>query len=146
AGVFHLEARVDLSGERTGLYFDRGLINNAQYKYYFIAEGLSGARTAATAPLSVMAKADALPPEGAILINNGAAFTASPNVTLQLTASPDTTQMLISQDPSFTGAALIPFAASVPFTLAGPFSGPTTVTVFAIFRDAAQNDSVVYHA
>jgi hypothetical protein len=143
--VFNLVARVNLGADRSGLYFDRGLETDAVYRYYLRAEGLSGAVTPATEVFSAVPKADPVPPDGAVVINGGAPFTTSPNVTLSLLASGDAASVLISQNSSFAGVGPLPMAATVPFTLAGPLPGPFVATVYVRYRDNDLNESIVYH-
>jgi len=139
-----LHDRVDLLGDRSGVYYDRGLANDVPYFYALVAEGHSGARTPATAWFWGVPKADPVPPVGTVRINHGDPFTASLNVTVQCSASPDTKEVMLSEHPAFTGAAYQSFAPSLPFTLA-PRPGPAVATIYAKFRDAALNESTVEH-
>jgi outer membrane protein assembly factor BamB len=74
------------------------------------------------------------PPQGALTINNGAACTSSPNVTLSISnnGNPNVNEMRISEDPFFTGVPWIPYAPSISFTLSAGFG---TKTVYAQLRD-----------
>ncbi|HKV09668.1 MAG TPA: hypothetical protein VJ725_16120 [Thermoanaerobaculia bacterium] len=126
-------------------YYDKGLVNDAVYLYYLVAEGESGARTAPTETFEATPKADPLPPAGWVQINQGDVFTGSPKVELQLGTSGDAVEMLISQDPTFDRVAPQPIASSIPYTLTQPASGAGVATVYVKFRDAAQNESIVYH-
>jgi hypothetical protein len=143
--VLKLLTRVDLSTEKSGIYYDKGLVNDAVYLYYLVAEGESGARTAPTEPFQATPKADPLPPKGWIVLNQGDVFTASRDVELRLDTSDDAVEVLISQDPTFDGAAPRPVAPSINYTVAQPASGTGVATVYAKFRDAAGNESIVYH-
>jgi len=69
-------------------------------------------------------------------INNGAEFTGDPNVTLSLCA-PHATDMMISNDENFTGAAWESYAESEPWTLntEGQLVAPRFV--YAAFKDEA---------
>ena len=51
---------------------------------------------------------------------------------------------MLSEDPSFADAAYQPMAPVLPFLLA-PRAGPAVATLYAKFRDAAQNESVAVH-
>ena len=141
---WQLHDRVDLTVDRSGIYYDRGLVNDVPYFYALVAEGHSGARTPATMWFFGVPRADPLPPDGIIAINNGDPFTASPFVMVNLNASPDATEVMLSEDPAFTGAAYQPLAPALPFLLA-PSPTPRLATLYAKFRDAAQNESVVAH-
>jgi hypothetical protein len=142
--VWLLHDRVDLLADPSGVYYDRGLVNDVPYFYALVAEGHSGARTPATMWFFGVPKADPVPPVGTAQINNGDPFTASLNVTVQFSASPDTKEVMLSENPTFAGAAYQSFAGSLPFTLA-PRPGPAVATIYAKFRDAALNESTVEH-
>jgi hypothetical protein len=142
--VWTLLDRVDLGVDPSGIYYDRGLANEVPYFYALVAEGHSGARTAATAWFVGVPKADPIPPDGTLVINDGAPFTASLNVTVQLSASADATEVMLSQDPAFAGAAYQPFAPNLPFTLS-PGPGPSVATIYGKFRDPSLNESIVAH-
>ncbi len=139
-----LHERVDLTVDHSGIYYDRGLVNDVVYFYALVAEGHSGARTAATAWFGGVPKADPIPPDGAMMINMGDHFTASPVVKVQFGVSPDTKEVMLSEDPAFAGAIYQPFQAELPFALtSGP--GPVTATIYAKLRDAALNESIAIH-
>jgi hypothetical protein len=97
----------------------------------------AGHESAPSNVVSATPKEDPYPPQGFITINDGASTTPSPNVTLTIAATPDTVEMLISNDPGFVGAVWEPFATSKSWTLAG--SG--LQFVYAQFRDGADNVS-----
>jgi hypothetical protein len=80
-------------------------------------------------------------PTGSITINNGALTTTSRDVTLGLTKSSDVTEMLISEDSSFTGASWESFLSSKAFTLS---ENSGNKTVYAMFRNADLTESIVY--
>jgi hypothetical protein len=144
AFAFHLEERVDLNVDRSGIYYDRPLTDFQQYFYFLVAEGHSGARTAPTAVFSYV-PLPTVPPDGAIVINNNAPFTASLNVKVQLNASPGATDVMLSQNPTLAGAVYQPIAPEIPFTLAPAGPGPSIATVYAKFRDAAMAESIRIH-
>ncbi|MCK9417800.1 MAG: hypothetical protein M0R70_00295 [Nitrospirae bacterium] len=78
------------------------------------------------------------PPTGSIVINNGAAFTNTTNVTLTLSATDSdgsVTEMQFSNDGS-TWSTPEPYATSKNWTLT---TGDGIKTVFAIFKDNADN-------
>lgn len=141
---WQLHDRVDLRVDPSGVYYDHGLANDVAYFYALVAEGPSGARTPATMWFGGVAKADPVPPEGTIQINNNDPFTTSRNVTVQCNASGDTKEVMLSENPAFTGVAYQPFVPVLPFTLA-PRPGPAVATIYAKFRDAALNESIVAH-
>jgi len=74
------------------------------------------------------------PPQGALVINGGDPCTQSPDVTLTLdnNNNPNVTQMRISEDPFFTGAAWVAYQQTSMFTLSAGFG---TKTVYAQLRD-----------
>lgn len=141
---WQLHERVDLDSDRSGIFYDRGLDNGTPYFYALVAEGHSGARTPATMWFWGVPKDDPVPPTGSMLINHGDPFTASLAVTLSFSVSPDTVEFMASEDPAFTGATWQPFTPATIFLLA-PRVGPSVATVYARFRDAAQNESIVEH-
>lgn len=88
---------------------------------------------------------DTAPPkDGTILINNGAGYTQTPDVTLTLNVSDDVSdaasiEMLISNDVDFSETPTWePFAASKSWTLT---AGDGKKTVHVKFRDAAGNET-----
>jgi len=81
---------------------------------------------------------DTTPPTGTITINNGAAYTASPTVTLTLSATDDSgvvAEMRFSNDGT-TYTAPEPYATTKAWTLT---SGDGTKTVSVKFADRAGN-------
>ena len=81
------------------------------------------------------------PSSPSISINSGAEYTNSKDVTLTLSAKDDPTEMLISENPNFSGASWETYATSKAFSLS---SGDGTKTVYAKFRDKwyAETDAV----
>ncbi len=71
-------------------------------------------------------------------INNGALFTASPNVTLNLSAPAGTTQMQISNDGGFAGAAWEPYASQKGWTITSIGETPMPRTVYVRFLTNGQ--------
>jgi outer membrane protein assembly factor BamB len=73
-------------------------------------------------------------PGGALKINDGATCTTSQNVTLTIdnNNNPNVTEMIISEDPFFTGASFIPYQSPFPFTLSAGFG---MKTVYAQLKD-----------
>jgi len=95
----------------------------------------------AQAPLVWSVTVDTIPPEGELIINGGAAMTTSPYVTLAVNASDATSQvvaMRISND-AMTGFVEEPFAAVRELWRLPGVRG--VQTVYAVFRDAAGNES-----
>ena len=72
---------------------------------------------------------------GTVVINNDAATTSNPNVTLTLTGT-NATEMVIGNDPNFIGSSWETFATSKTWTLT---SGDGVKTVYAKFKDSAGN-------
>ena len=88
--------------------------------------------------------ADAGVPTGSISINNGSAYTNSPSVTLNLSASDShsrVSQVMISNSSTFEGASWQDYATSKIWTLT---SGDGTKTVYIKFRDDAGALSEAY--
>ena len=83
------------------------------------------------------------PPEGALSINNGAACTSSPNVTLTISNNnnPNVIQMRVSEDPFFTGVPWVPYQSPISFMLSAGFG---TKTVYAQLLDTAGQLSNVF--
>ena len=143
--LFALHDTVDLAADDMGVYYDRELNPGDQYDYYLIAEGLSGARTAPTEVFKGVAKVDPLPPKGWVKINGGFTQTTTNNVRLNFDISADATEIIFSELSDFSDASWQPLTDTVPYTLAinGPL--PQVSTIFAKFRDASGNESVIYH-
>jgi hypothetical protein len=131
-------AVVDASVAPDGTYVDGGLTNDVTYYYFMVAVDGDGHESSPSNVVSATPKEDPIPPQGFITINDGASTTTSPDVTLTIAASPDTVDILISNDPGFAGAVWEPFATSKSWTLAGS-SG--LQFVYAQFRDGADNVS-----
>ncbi|MFN8077085.1 MAG: VWA domain-containing protein [Kineosporiaceae bacterium] len=162
-----------LATGRTGKgWTDSGVTSGSTYQYRVVplVRDASGAnrvgRALLTAP--VTARNDPYAPYGSVIVNNGAATTASTAVTLSLIAedaegegdvggaarfmgTPTASlQLRVSNRPDFSGASWQAFARSLPWTLPAT---PGTATVYVQFRDAAGNvsamegsttDSIVY--
>jgi len=78
------------------------------------------------------------PTSTSIAINSGASRTNTTAVTLNLGASDDVYQMMVSEDPAFTGASWETYATSKNFTLS---SGDGTKTVYVKYRDKLLSES-----
>lgn len=96
-----------------------------------------------------VAPVDTTPPTStSVSISAGAATTNSTAVTLTLSAT-DAAQMMISNDPAFSGGTWETYATSKSWTLS---SGEGTKTVYAQFKDSASNvstavsDTITYSA
>jgi hypothetical protein len=148
----------------SGIYTDTNVMNGQLYCY--LVEGLDYGNhlSAPSAPTCAMPNTDPLAPHGAVSINDGAAFTPDPLVTLNLWASdtvdpslrgfgpgylppPDSasgvTLMLISNHPDFGGAAWEPYVASKIWILEETYG---LATVYVKYRDAVDNESDTYAA
>ncbi len=126
-----------------GLHRDDGLVNGTPYYYRVVAEDLAGHRSAPSEPFRGTPKAEPFAPLGNLVIDEGAAMTTSLAATLSLTASPDVVWMALADTPTFAGAAILPFASSVPWTLV-PDPATGIASVYVLFLDAANNLSRVY--
>lgn len=147
----------------TGVFTDTTVTNGTEYCYIFWARDTSFNYTPNASPTCATPNRDPLPPHGYVLINDGAPSTMSTDVTLTLWASdavdphneeaemhlpPDTSpggvsDMLISNDPAFSGAAWETYATSKPWTLA---QSTGLATVYVRYRDATGNQTPVYAA
>jgi hypothetical protein len=81
----------------------------------------------------------AAPPECTfyrVTVDDGAAFTHDPEVTLRL-CGPDPHQVMLSLDPSFTGAAWQPYSPTVAWTLDAGEERVQPQVVYARFQDSA---------
>jgi len=82
-------------------------------------------------------------PTGSMSINSNAAFTGSAGVTVTITASPDATQMMLSNRSDFNGAAWQALAASTAWSLS---AGDGLKTVYLKLRSTGGSESRVYSA
>lgn len=138
----------------TGLYTDTTVTNGQTYYYRLSAVAADGSTSWPTDAAGVTPKADPLPPDGFVLINNGEATTSDTAVMLTLGGSDDgaphtpddaaplndgpPAEMRIANEPTFANAVWEPFATSKAWTLnmeAGP------AVVYVQYRDAAENES-----
>ncbi|MEM8530392.1 MAG: VWA domain-containing protein [Chloroflexota bacterium] len=132
----------------TGVYSDSAT-NEQTYYYRLIAIDDENHRSAVLESTEVTPRVDPIPPEGIVLINDGAARTASLDVQLSFTAYQgegienfsDIKDILISNDPSFAGATWRPFAQNISWQLA-PTAPGATARVYVRYRDTANNESV----
>lgn len=147
----------------TSVYTDTLVTNGNTYCYVVLAL-VGGQRTAGLAPSCATPLADPYPPHGTVEINNGAATTLIPDVTLSLWASDSVdphnelfdieflpsddsasgvTEMMISNQADMAGGVWEPYGTSKPWTLDTTFG---LATVYAKFRDAEGNESDLYPA
>jgi hypothetical protein len=141
-----------------GAYQDAA--SNGETYYYRLIAGdgattlaptVSGHRSAVLESESVTPSVDPWPPQAFVIINSGAPSTKNKNVLLSFgpyelePSDPNTfndiTEMMISNDPSFTGAAWQSFVQeNVPWTLVGT---PNELNfVYVRFRDVHDNETV----
>jgi Mg-chelatase subunit ChlD len=153
----------DFGGDITGVYSDTMLTNGTEYCYIVEAIYSGGRRTPASPPTCVVPNTDPLPPQGYVVINDGAQTTFSTDVTLTLWASDDidphnqelemflppsdsasgVTDMMISNYADMRDGAWEQYNTTKDWTL-GQSSG--LAAVFAKFRDATGNESEVVSA
>jgi len=148
-----------------GVFTDTAVTNEHEYCYMVAAIDYAGKRSAFSAPTCAVPKGDPLAPHGSVLINDGAPTTASPDVMLSLWATdavdPEVefpgsdrflptsdsasgvTEMLISNNPDFSGASWEAYGTSKAWTLAQT-SG--LAAVYVRYRDAAGNETDTYVA
>jgi Mg-chelatase subunit ChlD len=147
-----------------GVFTDTTVINGHTYCYIVEAIDNSGNRSAPSAPTCTMPNIDPIAPHGSVLINDGASYTYNLNVTLKLWASDNidpavrgfgpqylppadsatkVTQMLISNNPDFQGAAWEPYGTSKHWTLVQTYG---LASVYVKYMDAVGNVSDTYVA
>ncbi|MDY7077565.1 MAG: choice-of-anchor X domain-containing protein [Chloroflexota bacterium] len=131
----------------TGVYTDTGLTNETTYHYRMMAVDGDGHRSAVSPVRDATPKEDPFPPtQIGVLINDGAISTTLRSVTLSFffeepAEHQDVHEVLISNEPTFTGATWQPYSDTLPWTLASTLVHSDTAEVFAKFRDAALNES-----
>ena len=123
-----------------GLYLDQDLTNDQPYYYYLVAEGTNEQFTAPSPVFSGIPKADPVPPGGWVKINGGAPRTSSLDVTLTFNPLSDATEMMVSEDGSFTNDTWIPKVDSMPWTLTPKDTDPPLGIVYAKFRRGPSNN------
>ncbi len=131
--------------------FDDAATNGQLFYYKLIAIDADNHRSAVVSSEAVRPSTDPVLPEARVLVNDDAPKTTQLNVALSFApyereaGDPDSfsdiAQMMLSNDPSFSGAQWQPFAQNVPWTLSTVPSG-STAKVYARFRDGAGNESV----
>lgn len=154
--------------ESTGYYTATRLVNDRPYWVRLVGVR-DGVQTAMTPPVGVMPKEDPDPPSGYVLINDGDERTLSKDVLLTLDATDvpiegmasssnaglgnalareinvvsGDVEMRIANEPTFDGVSWEPFASTKAWTLNDAPPGTLAHTVFAQFRDGADNESYV---
>jgi hypothetical protein len=144
----------------TGIYTDTAEIENDQSYYYRLVAiapdvtlGLDVGPDHWSAVLDsegVTPMSDPVAPEAIVLINDGAESTASRSVALSFgpymgdgeEAFKDITEVMVSNDLSFSSASWQPFAQDLPWQLA-PTEEGEMARVYARFKDGAGNESLV---
>jgi Mg-chelatase subunit ChlD len=153
-GPFAQVAEFDAQA-RGGLYHDEGLTNGTTYYYRLQGVNLAGGLSAPSHVFSGTPKGDPVPPKGHLQINRQATYADSLAATLTLDVDPevppgggppvlDVAEVLISNRSDFAGASYQTFSPTKTWTLA-PDPRTSIATVFVRFRDAAGNESQVYH-
>jgi hypothetical protein len=143
ADPFVLVASVDPAVCR-GIHEDVGLVNGETYYYYIEAEDAAGRTSVPSHIFSGTPRADPVPPNGMLIINNGDPTTDTTSVDLAIVASPDVTEIKISNDFDLTGASWQAFSASVTGHSLGTPSHGEGVMVFVVLRDAAGNETRIF--
>lgn len=124
----------------TGIYSDTNVSEGYTYTYWIWANDAEGHASCVLGPSAVTLDPNAPEPEGTVIINNGAATTGSSQVTLQIGASEDTTEMQVRNrvadfDESQGWES---YTTTKPWTLA---PANNLGIVFVYFRDASGNVS-----
>ena len=122
----------------TGLYIDTGLTNDTPYIYRLAAADAGGNHSRFSPKAGAVPRIETDPPVGEVSINNGASTTHSRQVTLTLSASPDTVKMKISNHPAMANIPWQPFVPTLTWQLPPT---PGDVTVYVAFQDAVGNVS-----
>ena len=124
----------------TGVYSDTAVSVGTTYLYWIWANDAEGHASCVLGPATVTLDPNAPAPEGVVRINNGAAKTDTPKVTLQINATPDAVEMQLANSVSalddVTGWE--PYATTKNWTLT-PAGG--VGAVFVRFRDTSGNRS-----
>jgi len=143
----------------SGVYSDTAVTPDTTYWYRLeAAKGEARAEPVVSAVLTseaVIPAEDPYPPEAHVLINGGAAWTPELDVTLSFVpyeseggdppeVFEDIAWVKLSNDPSFVGAEWQAFAPELPWHLEA--EPGQVATVYALFRDEANNDSVAPEA
>ncbi|HQH72016.1 MAG TPA: hypothetical protein PK360_08050, partial [bacterium] len=136
---------LDVGDVKDGVWPDEGLTNGQTYYYQIVAEGDSGVLSAPSRVFAGTAKDDPVPPKGWIKINNGAGLAESLQVKLNLDTSDDAKETRISNDASQAGTAWQTLAPMVKDWIIQPSTKGNFAYVYAKFRDAAGNESVLYN-
>jgi len=133
-----------------GSYQDAGLKNGVTYEYLLVAVGQGGERSGSSAVESVTPVADPFPPQGGVLINDGAELTTRRPVTLTFPVSGGPTEMRlgsqIDEGTDEIGGPWRPFQSKLGWFIPVEVSSGETWTVHVQFRDAAENESDVESA
>jgi len=147
-----------------GVITDTDVVNGHLYCYMVEALDYDEHLSAPSAPTCAIPNSDPIAPHGSVRINDGASFTFNPNVTLNLWASdaidPDlwdfgpaylppadsateVSQMLISNNPDFSGADWETYATSKAWTLGQTYG---LASVYVRYMDVIGNESDTYVA
>ncbi len=124
-----------LDSTLTTQYTDKEVQNGREYFYRVTSVNTNGLESLSSDPIS--AKANVY----AINIENGAEYTASRQVTIDVTAPTGTTFITLSNDSTFSGATPQPFQTPISWTLS---LGDGRKTVYARFRDPDGNETSAF--
>lgn len=141
---FVLVAEIDPRKFQEG-FRDTGLKNGVKYYYRIEAIGAGDSVSASSHIFAGVPKEDPLPPDGwGLTINDNIETTSSTTVVLTLDTTTDAVEVLISNSSSFKDAKWEPLKQSKKWIVSpNPKSG--RAFVYAIYRDAAGNESIIYH-
>jgi hypothetical protein len=118
------------------MYNDTDVRNEVTYYYKLAAVDELGAINDFTYYASCTPKEDVEPPEGGVIINNGEKETYSSKVTLTFSATSDTEEIMLSNEPTFKDSIWEPYTGIKQWTLG---SDKGTQTVYVKFRDSSGN-------
>lgn len=117
------------------------------YDYLLVALGSQGQSSGSSPTGSVTPVEDPFPPQGEVLINEGAPVAAGRQVTLTFEVTGDPTEMRLGSEiddgTDCIGGPWRPFQTPLPWSIPVEVGPGETWTIYAQFRDAADNESDV---
>lgn len=119
-----------------GIYIDAGLTNGIPVYYTIRPRSVSGRSGVFSPVFAGTPRLDPTPPDGLLLINNGAAYTSETNVTLTILASSNVVEMKLAHSPeALLSAPWSSYKSNVTsYGISGAVSG-LAVSVLGELRD-----------
>lgn len=143
AGPFAVVTNLNRAVHPGPYFYDEGLSDGVTYYYRLRAENAGGARTRYSRIFSGTAKADPIPPNGSVIINNGHPKTDTTNVLLRLRASSDVGWFRVSSRPITGAEPLRAFTNRTAFPMLVTATPPVKATVYVKFVDTNGNVSAL---